>query len=477
MKAYERFISKQEIENIHEHTLKILKEVGVKFEHEEALDIFRKHGARINGDIVYIDEDLFTQALATVPKQFTIYSSKGDISIGHNSYIKLPVSGSAYLQDDDRIRAFTNEDVLNWFKLADTSDVLDCVMTNPAFASKQFTQDENELGFLAMVLKYGNKPASFANPSTATTPKHMLRQAYKCGIRLVKDYEGTDDKVVSSHGFNPISPLCYDHEPLERIFAVCEEGQGVWFATCAMPLLTAPSSIVGLLTMANAELLAGIVFTQLLKPGTPVIYANVSGSTDMRTVQLCMGNPETALIWYGASGLADYYGIPFRTGGAFSDAKDLDYQAGMEAMLSIRTTSEIKPDMVFHALGTMGTYNVTSFEKFILDEEIYGYTNRLDRGIDVTEEKFCMEMIKKVGPRGSYLQGRTPKMFRDEFYMTKYLNKADPNDWQNHGAVSLKEKMQGEVKKRLASFQPAEITKEQKKLLDQYIPEQYRNNI
>ena len=88
-----------------------------------------------------------------------------------------------------------------------------------------------------------------------------------------------------------------------------------------------------------------------------------------------------------------------------------------------------------------------------------------------------MDMIKKVGPRGTYLQGRTPKMFRDEFYMTKYLNKADPNDWQNHGAISLKEKMQEEVKKRLASFQPAGITSEQEDLLNQYIPERYRNHL
>lgn len=477
MKAYERYISKEDIEKIHEHTLTLLQEVGVKFEHDETLELFKKHGAKVEGDLVFIDEKMLMDALATVPSTFTIYSSKGNTSIGNNSYVKMPVSGSAYIKDGERIRAFTNTDIINWFKLSDTSNVLDCVMTNPCFVSKDFSRDESELGFLAMLLKYANKPLPFANPSTAAVSKDRIRSAYKRGIKLVKDYEGMYDKVVSSHGFNPISPLCYDHDPLERIFAVCEEKQGVWFATCAMPGLTAPFSVISLMTVANAELLAGIVLTQLIEPGTPIIYANVSGATDLRTVQLCMGNPEASLMFYATAGLADYYKIPFRTGGAFSDAKDVDYQAGMEAMLSIRTTSEVKPDMVFHALGTMGTYNVTSFEKFILDEEIYGYTERLNRGIDASEEKFCMDAIRKTGPRGTFLSGRTPKMYRDEFYLTQYLNKADPNEWQNNGAVTLKEKMKEEVLKRIEAFTPAEVTKDQEKLLNQYIPETYLQHI
>ena len=477
MKFYEHYISKEAIEKIHEHTLTILNEVGVKFENEDALNVFKSHGARIDGDIVYIDEKLLNDALSTVPSEFTIYSSKGNTHIGGSSYVKLPVSGSAYIKDGDKIRKFTNEDIVDWFKLADTSPVLDCVMTNPCFTSKDFTTDETELGFLAMLLKYANKPLPFANPSTATTEKSRIREAYRRGIQLVKRYEGLEDKVVSSHGFNPITPLCYDNDPLERIFATCEEKQGVWFATCAMPVFTAPYSVISLMTVANAELLAGIVLTQLIQPGTPIIYSNVSGSTDLRTTSLCMGNPETALIFYAAAGLADYYNIPLRTGGAFSDAKDVDYQAGMEAMLSIRTTAEIRPDMVFHALGTMGTYNITSFEKFILDEEIYGYTDRLLKGIDDSEEKFCMDVIKQTGPRGTFLKGRTPKMYREEFYLTKYMNKLDPNEWQNHGAISLKEKMHQEVIKRIESFTPAEVTKEQAALLDQYIPVQYRDHI
>lgn len=476
MKAYERYISKESIASIHEHTLKILSEVGVKFEHEEVLELFKKHGARVEGDIVYINEKMLNEALTTVPKEFSIYSSKGELKIGDNSFVKLPVGSAAFIKDGDHIRPINNDDIIELAKIADSSDLVDSLLTHHNFYDPDFTDDENELGHLAILLKYCNKPASFGF-ATGRPPKERIQESYVKGIRLINDFEGVYDQVTSCHGFNPLTPLCYDFAPLERIIGVCKEKQAICLPTCAMPVLTAPYSVVSLLTVANAEILAGLVLTQLLQPGTPVIYANVSGSSDLRTVQLCMGNPETNLIFYATAGIADYYGIPFRTGGAFNDAKDLDYQAGMESMSSIRATCEVKPDMLFHALGTMGTYNVMSFEKFLLDEEVYHFMERLNRGIDVTEEKFCMDIIREVGPRGSYLRGRTPKMYREDFYMTKHMNKLDANDWQNRGAKSLNDSMSEKVKARIDSFKPASVTKEQEELLNRYIPKKYSNSI
>lgn len=476
MEPYEKYISKQDIESIHEHTLKVLSDVGVKFEHEEVLELFKKNGAKVDGNIVYISGKLLNEALSSVPKEFVIYSSKGELKIGNNSFVKIPVGSAAFFKDGDKIRPINNDDIIKLAKIADTSDLVDSLITHHNFYDEEFTDEENELGHLAILLKYGNKPASFGF-AVGRPPKEKIQESYVKGIRLINDFEGVYDKVTSCHGFNPLTPLCYDFAPLERIIGVCKEKQAICFPTCAMPVLTAPNSLVSLLTVANAEILAGIVFTQLLSPGTPVIYANVSGSSDLRSVQLCMGNPETSLISYATAGIADYYGIPFRTGGAFNDAKDLDYQAGMETMLSVNTTCTIKPDMFFHALGTMGTYNVMSLEKFLLDEEAYFYMERINKGVDVTEEKFCMDLIREVGPRGNYLRGRTPKMFREDFYMTKCLNKSDANDWQHRGAKPLQDSVHEKVEKRLDSFKPASITKEQEELLNKYIPKKYRDSI
>lgn len=476
MKKYEQFIAKEDIELIHENTIRILENVGVKFEHEEALEIFRKHGIRVEGDIVYMGEKDVRTALSTVPETFTLYSGRGTVEVGDGSMVKLPVGCPAFIEDHGNIRKILNKDIIDLFKLIDTSPVLNCNHVNFFTESEGFSDDVKRYSYLALLMKYSNKPFPFAIPDTSAE-KGSLREAMAGGIRLMKRFEGVEDKCLASVGINPLSPLCYDHAPIERIIGTCDENQGIWLASCVMPVLTAPPSVASILTMVNAEILAGFVFTQLLKPGTPMIYANVSGSTDLRTIQLSMGNPEAALMIYGTAALADYYRVPFRAGGAISDAKDLDFQAGMESMMMAEATVEAKPDMILHSTGCLGTYNIVSFEKMLMDEEIFAYAERIHRGIDVTEKKICFKDIEKTGPRGNFLSGRTPKMYREEFYLTQYLNKADANDWQNKGRVGLKENAGQKVQERIEAYQAPEITKEQEELLKPYLPEAYRDQI
>lgn len=476
MKKYEQFIAKEDIELIHENTIRILENVGVKFEHEEALEIFRKHGIRVEGDVVYMGEKDVRTALSTVPETFTLYSGRGTVEVGDGSMVKLPVGCPAFIEDHGNIRKILNKDIIDLFKLIDTSPLLDCNHVNFFTESEGFSDDVKRYSYLALLMKYSNKPFPFAIPDTSAE-KGSLREAMAGGIRLMKRFEGVEDKCLASVGINPLSPLCYDHAPIERIIGTCDENQGIWLASCVMPVLTAPPSVASILTMVNAEILAGFVFTQLLKPGTPMIYANVSGSTDLRTIQLSMGNPEAALMIYGTAALADYYRVPFRAGGAISDAKDLDFQAGMESMMMAEATVEAKPDMILHSTGCLGTYNIVSFEKMLMDEEIFAYAERIHRGIDVTEKKICFKDIEKTGPRGNFLSGRTPKMYREEFYLTQYLNKADANDWQNKGRVGLKENTGQKVQERIEAYQAPEITKEQEELLKPYLPEAYRDQI
>ena len=476
MKKYEQFNAKEDIELIHENTIRILENVGVKFEHEEALEIFRKHGMRVEGDVVYMGEKDVRAALSTVPETFTLYSGRGTVEVGGGSMVKLPVGCPAFIEDRGNIRKILNKDIIDLFKLIDTSPLLDCNHVNFFTESEGFSDDVKRYSYLALLMKYSNKPFPFAIPDTSAE-KGSLREAMAGGIRLMKRFEGVEDKCLASVGINPLSPLCYDHAPIERIIGTCSENQGIWLASCVMPVLTAPPSVASILTMVNAEILAGFVFTQLLKPGTPMIYANVSGSTDLRTIQLSMGNPEAALMIYGTAALADYYRVPFRAGGAISDAKDLDFQAGMESMMMAEATVEAKPDMILHSTGCLGTYNIVSFEKMLMDEEIFAYAERIHRGIDVTEKKICFKDIEKTGPRGNFLSGRTPKMYREEFYLTQYLNKADANDWQNKGRVGLKENAGQKVQERIEAYQAPEITKEQEELLKPYLPEDYRDQI
>ena len=146
-------------------------------------------------------------------------------------------------------------------------------------------------------------------------------------------------------------------------------------------------------------------------------------------------------------------------------------------MMMLYATIDTNADYILHFTGTMGTFNVVSFEKFILDEEIVGYVNRILRGINVTDETLRFDEIAKVGPRGTFLYGRTPKIYREEVYLSKLFNKEDAGSWQSAGAKSIKTAAREEVEKRIASYQPPERTKEQDSIIGELLPPMYRDNI
>lgn len=478
MKAYEQYISKASVEKIHENTLRILSEIGVNFENERALEVFKKHGTRVEGETVFIDEKMLDAALQAAPEKFMLYSSSyKNMEIGGGSMMKIALASNIYIQDGERIRKTTNEDNINQFKMGIMSPVIDSAVLNQFPDTKQFTAEEKIFGVYAMDLKYSGKSHINANEMTLGLDPGAVYGLTRKGIQLIKEFEGIRDRYVCYRSLNVLSPLTYDSAPIEKIFAACDEKQPLILSPCAMPVLTGPPSVAGILSMNNAEILAGLVLIQLIRPGTGFVYGNTSGSSDLKTLQLTIGTPETALIAYGTAALADRYGLPFRTGGSLSDAKDLDGQAGAETMMLLKATIDVQPDVIYHTIGTLGTFNVLSLEKFTMDEEIIGMLERERSGIDCSEEKLCFDAIRKVGPRGTFLKGRTPKMYREEFYKTSLFNKEDPNQWQNEGGISIKEKAGNEVQKRLEAYEAPDRTKDQCRLLDAFIPKAYREGI
>lgn len=474
MKSYEKFVIKEDIFKIHAESMRILAEVGVMFEHPGALAVFKKHGVKVDGNMVYLEEKMVMNALKQIPEEFTVKSIKGDRTFGHGSLHKAPAAGNIYIQDNGTIRKMTNQDTLDQFKLSDTSNVININHLNGFLNEQTFTKEQKIFGTLATALKYSSKVSPFLAANTFHADD--VRKEFTKGIQLIRDFEGKQDEYLSIAIINTLSPLCYDHDPLEKMIVACEENQPFWIAPCAMPMLTSPPSVMSMMAMTNAEVVAGLTLSQLIRPGIPAIYANTSVSTNLRAIQLSIGAPETVLVAYATKGLAEYYRLPCRTGGALSDAKDFDHQSGVESMMLIQGSLDAQPDVIIHACGTIGSFNVVSFEKFLMDEDTCRMTERLLRGIDCSPEKECFDLIAKAGPRGSFLKGRTPKMFKEEFFSPLYFNKEDPNQWQSQGSKSVRTFTLDAVAERIKSYVAPEITKEQEKLLARYIPSEITNS-
>ena len=385
---YDKYVSTRDVELLHEYSLRVLKEVGVSFDCEEALEIFKKHGATVEGSIVKIDEDLLNQALETAPKTFTVTTSAGETKIGERFKPKTVgcYGPPKFLFEDDEYRVAMKDDMVKFLKLMDTSDVTDFV-NNSAYdtADLDKTKDDFYMPQVAMCLKYSQKPTYGNVANSLNVRGKSLKEAAKGIAQLYKEFYDIWDRPVLLTNACALSPLGYSYEVLDNIMGLVEEGQPVTIITCSMTNLTAPAALLGSVIQNNATILAGIVLTQLINPGCPVIYGTVSSPTDMRTVSLAIGAPEAQLIQMASLALGRYYQLPVRTGIAGTDSLKPDYQAGVESFMILMTTYLGKSDFVLNHAGILQSYALGSYEKFVLDEEVNRILMRLNRGMDISD--------------------------------------------------------------------------------------------
>ena len=185
-----------------------------------------------------------------------------------------------------------------------------------------------------------------------------------------------------------LTPLKYDERMLGAIMVYAQYGQPQLISSLAIAGATAPVTMGGMLTLQNAEILAGIVLTQLVREGAPVVYSGSLSIADMRSGALSIGSPEMAMNAAVTAQMARYYHLPSRGGGAVSDAKIADAQAGYESMMSMLMAQVSGINFVLHAAGILDAYNCVSYEKFVIDDEICGMVKRIQNGYEITVETF-----------------------------------------------------------------------------------------
>jgi len=229
---------------------------------------------------------------------------------------------------------------------------------------------------------------------------------------------------------NSLSPLAYGTEMLEALVAYAHAGQPVIIAALIMAGSTGPITLPGVVALQNAELLAGITLTQLINPGTPVVYGSTSTNIDMRTGALALGGPECSLYIKAHAALANFYGLPSRGGGALTDSSTVDAQAGYESMFSLLTTINSGIDFILHSGGILGSYLAFSYEKFVMDDELCGMMRHYKQGVNVTPETLAYDVIANVGAGGHYLsEEQTVKLCRTEFWMPKLADRNGIESW------------------------------------------------
>ncbi len=419
------FLSPAEVEEIHGTSMKLLANVGVRFHEDEALAVFKRHGIKTDGNTVTLSEKQVMEAVGAVPKRFTLHARNPgrDVTIGDGGIVFAPAYGAPFLMDYDvGKRVPTMEDYRNMARLAHAlpnQDLVGYLMVEPGDVPAQTAY----LHMLHANMIHSDKPF-IGSVSGAVGARHTMEMA---SILFGEDVR---DRPVTLGVISSLSPLSYSREMCGALMEYARWGQPVLIAAAAMAGSTAPITLAGMLAMQNAELLAGITLSQLISPGTPVIYGSTSTNTDMKTGALAIGSPENALVVTAATQIARYYGLPSRGGGALTDSHTPDARAGFESMQGLLAAVISGADFVLHAAGILSSFLAFSYEKFVLDDEMCGMVRRFGRGISITPETLAYDVVAEVGPGGNYLmESHTLERCRSEFWQPSIGDRMGMEKW------------------------------------------------
>jgi trimethylamine--corrinoid protein Co-methyltransferase len=277
-----------------------------------------------------------------------------------------------------------------------------------------------------------------------------------------------EKKPCSISVINPFSPLKYSADQSEAIMVLSESNQPSVITNMVMLGATAPISVPGALALGNAEILAGLVLAQLVRPGVGVVYGTTSCPMDMKSMVATLGAPETVWLSRGALQLAERYGIPSRTGGSLTDSHLVDAQAMMDGAVIMANTMYPGAHFVMHAFGMVGGYLALSAEKFVLDEELARLVIATMEKPEVTDKTLELEAIRELGPGGDYItHPSTLKKYR-KLFRPSFLNRSSYEAWEAKGRLDSVAQARAEVERRVSVYEKPPIDEKIEKELIAY---------
>lgn len=460
-------LNKSEIDRIHDATLEVFDRAGVKVWSQDAFKLFVDAGCRVDSKrmTVHPSESFMKDIMRKVPEEFFMYGRDPSYKLvyGKNRVHFSLMGQSVKIRDlSGKVRLATTKDIENLAKLADWCEHIHhvSIMTTPS----EVNQDALHIHAIWANLRCCRKPSD-GYTWTARWSKECLE--------LAAIIRGGKDELIKKPlllgFFNPVSPLQLSKELADGGIFWARWNQPVLYAPEALAGATAPVTLAGLLVQQNAEVLAGIMMSQLANPGAPVFYGTVSAALDMRYGVPALGGPEVGLLNLATAQLARHYRIPCRGTGGNTESKVADAQAGVESALTLYAAALGGVNFIYDAAGSLDGSITVSYEKVIIDNEMCGMVTRLLKGIEVTDETLAVDEICKVGHSGSYLGTTfTMKNFRNEHFVPSLMERRSLDAWTAAGGKDIVAVAREKAKQVLREHEVPPIDKDMFKEAEAY---------
>ena len=470
-----RPLTSSEVQSIHAASLKILEQVGLQVQSPKIIDVFKSGGAEIDvaKSRVRIPEHLVKDCLKKAPKEIRLAgrTEENDLLLGDNRvFFGLGGTPNPYTLDIEagEFRVSTSEDVIRNTIVGDALPNMSFIMS--LAAASDVPPQVAWLHEASIMLKNTLKPIIYS-ASGAEGAKYLLSMA----AAVVGGYENLERRPLITLFSESITPLVMPAIN-EGVIEFAKARVPVAYVPGPMPGASAPITLAGEHVVCNAESLAGMVLTQLTNPGAPFLYGFNTSVIDMRTGAVCYGAPEWGLGWAMTAQLAEYYALPTFGSGGGTDSKSPDAQAGVEAFMNAYYNAVGGVSLV-HNCGTVAHGAAGSLEMAVICDELINYIDRLLAKVIVDDESMAMDLIRKVGPGGSYLAEKHTRAHINEILHPKLFNRQAITAWKAKGELTARDAARERVRTILKEHKVTPLAKEASEQIDSILKSAYATMI
>ena len=450
-------LSQNEKAKVHDASVRILTEVGVKVDSSTVLKMLGKAGAKILEDkqIARITEDMVSDAIKSAPRSVKICSRGGmdHIIPSEGTQLVSPDGQPPALIDVEtgKRRPSTLEDAIKMAILADALPEVDFVW--PPIVATDMPSDRSSYYEFLATIAYTSKHVQHGAGS-----EKEARFQIEVASAILGSEEGLRRRPIFSDVITPISPLRYDGGEAEAMVALAKAGVPVVQLSMGIASAVTPVTISGTLAVANAENLCGLTITQVTNAGSPSIYSSFSGVADLRTGVFVCGTPEGILMDVAATEMAKHYRLPSCAGGPATAARSIGAEGGYQSAMTAMASVLVVADMMV-GLGGLDRDGVFSPEKLIMDCEAWRWIERLRMGIEIDDARLAVDAVKRQGPGGTFLSDpHTLQFMRKELMIPQVTGFHVPGE-PDRSRDEMREYSRKKVREILSSHKPPLLEK------------------
>jgi trimethylamine--corrinoid protein Co-methyltransferase len=426
-------LSEEGLELIEHNADLLLEQVGVDIVgYDEALQIFAGAGADVDGTRVRFPQGMCRSLIqASAPRAFTQHARnpQRSVIIGDPHTVLVPSYGSPFVRDLVGGRRYaTIEDFVNFAKLAYMTPSLHHnggTLCEPV----DLPVNKRHFDMVYAHIKYSDKPfmGSVTHPDRAADSVEMVKILF--GDEFVRD------NTVILGLANANSPMSWDYAMLGSAKAYAENNQATLITPFILAGAMSPVTVAAASTQTLAEALAGMAFTQIVRPGAPVIFGSFASSMSMQSGAPTFGTPEPQMVLYVMAALARRLGVPFRSGGNFTASKIPDAQAAYESAISFLPAVQAGVNFLLHTAGWLEGGLAMGYEKFVIDADQAAMMATWVGGVDLSENGLALESLLTNGPGNHFLgTEHTMANFESAFWSSNQSDNNSFEQWEEDGA-------------------------------------------